>query len=140
MSRALAVVLVAAACGGSDLAPSASVHAQINTPFTLEIGQSAVLDEPAVVVTFTAVVEDSRCPVDVVCIWEGDAVIRLTLHPGPPDSDGPDVVADLHLNREPRSTPWGVYYELRFLALAPEARLDPPPTEPYRATLVLEAR
>ncbi|HXV91623.1 MAG TPA: hypothetical protein VD707_09670 [Gemmatimonadales bacterium] len=140
MRRVWAAVLITAGCAGGDVPLSAVRRPQLNTAFTLRVGQAAVLDEPAVVITFTAVTHDSRCPVDVVCIWSGDGVVRLTLHVGPPGGEGPDVVADLHTNLEPRSTPWGPYYELRLLGLEPEPRMDPPPTEPYRATLVMETR
>ena len=139
MRGALAAVLIAA-CAGGDVPLSAVVRPQRDTPFTLQVGQSAVLDEPAVVITFTAVTHDSRCPVDVVCVWSGDGVVQLTLHVGPPDGEGPDVVADLHTHLEPRSTPWGPYYELRLLALEPERRVNPPTRAPYRATLVMESR
>jgi hypothetical protein len=134
-----AAVLIAAGCAGSDVPLSAVVRPQLDTPFTLRVGESAVLDEPAVVITFTAVTHDSRCPVDVVCVWSGDGVARLTLHVGPP-WEGPDVVADLHTDLEPRSTPWGPSYALRFTALEPSPRVHPPPSEPYRATLVMESR
>lgn len=136
----LGAVLIAAACSRGDVPLSADIRPHLNAPFTLELGQSAVLDEPAVTVTFTAVPSDSRCAVDVVCIWAGDAVVRLRLHVGPPDGDGPDLDADLHTSLEPRSTPWGPNYELRLLALRPAPRVDPPPSEPYRATLVMESR
>lgn len=140
MRRVWAAVLIATGCAGSDVPLSAVRRPQINTPFTLQVGQSAVLDEPAVVITFTAVTHDSRCPVDVVCVWSGDGVVRLTLHAGPPGGEGPDVLADLHTDLQPRSTPWGPYYELRLTALQPAPRVHPPPSEPYRATLVMESR
>jgi len=140
MRWVLGTVLIAAACSRGDVPLSADVRPHLNAPFTLTVGQSAVLDEPAVTVTFTAVTGDSRCAIDVVCVWAGDAVVRLRLHVGPPDGDGPDITADLHTTLEPRSTPWGVSYELRLLALSPEPRVYPPPTEPYRATLVMESR
>lgn len=132
--------LLAAACTEDDAPLSANLRPPVNTPFTLGIGQSAVLGEPAVTITFTAVPQDSRCPVDVVCVWAGDAVVALTLHVGPPDGDGPDVEAELHTGLEPRATPWGPYYELRLLDLQPAPRLDPPASEPYRATFVMESR
>jgi len=140
MRRMITAVLIGAACTNGDLAPSADIRPQLNAPFTLHVGQSAAFAEPAVVVTFTAVPSDSRCAVDVVCVWTGDAVVRLTLHVGPPDGEGPDIVADLHTDLEPRSAPWGTYYEIRLLALWPAPRANPPPTEPYRATLILESR
>lgn len=140
MRRVLAAVLIAAACSRGDVPLAADVRPHLNAPFTLRLGRSAILDEPAVTITFTAVPHDSRCPVDVVCVWAGDGVVRLTLHVGPPGGDGPDIVADLHTSLEPRSTPWGPYYELRLLALEPAPRVHPPPGEPYRATLVMESR
>jgi hypothetical protein len=139
MRGALAAVLIAA-CGADDVPVSAVLRPSLDEPFVLELGEAAVLAEPAVTVTFTAVSHDSRCPVDVVCVWAGDAVVQLTLHVGPPEGDGPDIVVDLHTSLEPRSTPWGPYYELRLVALEPAPRVDPPPTDPYRATLVMESR
>lgn len=139
MRRVLGAILLVGACGGGDLSPSADVRPQLNEPFTLGIDQSAVLSEPAVVITFTAVPHDSRCPLDVVCVWAGDAVVRLTLHVGPPEGDGPDLEVDLHTGQEPRSTPWGPYYELRLVSLSPEPRVRPGPQEPYRATLVMDS-
>ena len=141
MTRSLAIIaLLSAACATADAPLALDLKPPLNTPFTLEIGQSAVLTEPAVTITFTTVPHDSRCPVDAVCIWEGDAVVALILHVGPPDGDGPDVDAELHTNLEPRSTPWGPNYELRMLDLQPAPRLHPPPSEAYRATLVMESR
>lgn len=140
MRRVLAAILIAAACSRGDVPLAADVRPHLNAPFTLRLGQSAILDEPAVTITFTAVPHDSRCPVDVVCVWAGDGVVQLTLHVGPPAGDGPDIIADLHTSLEPRSTPWGPYYELRLLALEPAPRVHPPASEPYRATLVMESR
>ena len=140
MRRVVGTVLIAVACARGDVPLSADVRPHLNEPFTLAVGQSAVLDEPAVTVTFTAVTGDSRCAIDVICVWAGDAVVQLRLHVGPPDGDGPDVVADLHTTLEPRSTPWGPSHVLRLLALSPEPRIHPPQTAPYRATLVMESR
>jgi hypothetical protein len=45
----------------------------------LAIGESIALPQKALTLTFEAVVEDSRCPTGVECIWEGDAAVRLRL-------------------------------------------------------------
>lgn len=42
---------------------------------TLRYGQTATIAGTRV--SFTDVVEDSRCPKDVVCAWAGDAAIRF---------------------------------------------------------------
>lgn len=43
--------------------------------FTLTPGNSVTVD--GVQITFVGVGQDSRCPPDVQCIWEGDAEVRL---------------------------------------------------------------
>jgi hypothetical protein len=54
----------------------------IGTPFSLKIGQSAEVDEGRLLVHLSAVVNDSRCPADVVCVRAGDvtAVLEMTSH------------------------------------------------------------
>ena len=44
--------------------------------FALERGASALVDGQRL--RFDAVVEDSRCPTNVTCVWEGKAVVSLT--------------------------------------------------------------
>jgi hypothetical protein len=46
---------------------------------TLGVGESAVIGPNDASVTFVGVPHDSRCPSDVVCIWEGQGVVRLRL-------------------------------------------------------------
>jgi len=118
--------------------PQTDLQPKLNEPFTLEVGQSARFLEPGVTITFAAVPSDSRCPIDAWCIWAGDGEVQLTLHVGPPNGDGPDLDARLHTNLEPHSAPWGVYYDIRLLALDPQPTLDRP-TGSYRATLVVES-
>jgi hypothetical protein len=43
------------------------------------VGESARIDGTDLVVTFTRLVEDSRCPTDVTCIQQGQARIAVTL-------------------------------------------------------------
>lgn len=43
---------------------------------TLALGQEVTVG--AVGMTFSSVVEDSRCPVDLTCVWEGNAAVELT--------------------------------------------------------------
>ena len=43
----------------------------------IALGETATLD--GVPIRFDAVVTDSRCPVDVECIWAGEAIVALTL-------------------------------------------------------------
>jgi len=55
-------------------------YAEMDEPFTLERGASTVVD--GLVVRFDHITEDSRCPADVDCVWEGRATISLSLIAG----------------------------------------------------------
>ena len=53
----------------------------LDQPFDLRAGQSAVVPG-GLKVTFDRVVSDSRCPIDAICVWAGEAVIALKLSRG----------------------------------------------------------
>lgn len=60
-----------------------STHkANLDTEFTLSIGQSARIDNESMVIKFIDVTEDSRCPKDVQCIWAGrvSCDVEITLN------------------------------------------------------------
>ena len=85
----LILPLAAAGCGtprqtavGSDDAPAAppAEPPTLNAPFTLARGESAEID--GFRTSFVAVLEDSRCPANVTCVWEGRASVNLTLAEG----------------------------------------------------------
>ena len=65
------VIALVAILSISALNPSAQVNAELSEPFTLKIGQSAVLQSENIRVTVWNVTEDSRCPTGVECIWAG---------------------------------------------------------------------
>src|SRR5262249_38426306 len=63
-------------CGGGVSAPS-SDQAALGREFTLAVGQSAVVDATGLRIALQGVGADSRCPVDVHCVWEGDAAVSV---------------------------------------------------------------
>lgn len=96
---------------GSD--PTTVTDAQV---VTLAVGSSLRLLDSPLVVTFTGVSSDNRCPVDVVCIVEGEATAEfvatidgqaqsfsLTL-PGEAATVGAFVVEGVRVTPEPMST------------------------------------
>ena len=139
MRHAFGILAIAiAGCSSVGGPPvTADLRPPLNQPFTLEIGQSAAFFEPALVITFAAA-SDSRCPINAMCIWAGDGVASLVLHVGPRDGDGPDHHVDLHTFLQPRSAPWGPYYEIRLISLDPYPEVGTP-QGPYRATLIVES-
>lgn len=119
-----AVVLLALSCGESD-APTSDGNLS-RTPsgpkqVTIRIGETAVVNH--LEITFTRVLEDSRCPVDVTCVWEGNAKVELEV--GVVNSDAPTIQLVLNTATEPR---YGDAYGQRITLTA--VRPDPVSTAP----------
>jgi hypothetical protein len=72
----------------------------VDTPFDLKVGETVVVEDQLLTVTFNGVTSDSRCPLGVLCIQAGDAVLSVgavrlpdhggavELHGGPGQPDG----------------------------------------------------
>jgi hypothetical protein len=95
----LFVLLLAVSCGGEEpdptpgeegVTPSPSEPApedtpepaaptrpplSLDTPFSLRPGQSERVDD--LEITLTGITEDSRCPPDVQCFWQGQVGVQL---------------------------------------------------------------
>jgi hypothetical protein len=56
------------------------INASLGQEFTLRIGQEARITGEALQISFEDVIGDSRCPLNVTCIWEGRAssLVQLT--------------------------------------------------------------
>ena len=69
------LILPLAACGKT----STEVYADLGEEFSLSMGQSATIEGQVLRITFEDVIEDSRCPSDVTCIWAGrvSCIIKL---------------------------------------------------------------
>jgi hypothetical protein len=59
------------------LSSGALAQQPLGVPFTLGVGQSTLVGAGGLVVGFTEITADSRCPLSVICIWEGDAEAAL---------------------------------------------------------------
>ena len=80
--------LLLAACNGGPTGPTFG----LDTAFVLTIGESVTLEGGAVRIRFSGVTGDSRCPIDVVCITGGDAIVEIAARSG----NGPEIHYDLH--------------------------------------------
>lgn len=69
--------LLALACNSSPTDPVHSVPAG-GAAIVLPFGSSTQVDTD-LRVTFAQVVEDSRCPASVVCVWQGNGAVRLDI-------------------------------------------------------------
>lgn len=105
------------------------------TEFELSIAESLGIPGSPGMVTFEAVPEDSRCPVDVVCVWAGDATVRISITGGVSS----DTTIDLHTTLEPDSIEMGgATLELVQLHPNPTA-MSPIADSQYRAVFRLVA-
>ena len=74
----LGMSLFLAACDTSmELSRKPTVEAVLNVPFSLAAGQTAVLAGEHLSVTFVRVLDDTRCPLDAVCVLAGDATMSV---------------------------------------------------------------
>jgi hypothetical protein len=73
-----AAILLVSAWGCAPMQTTA-VIVEPGVAFTLAPGQSATVKTADTRITFREVREDSRCPVDVTCVWAGDAKVEVTI-------------------------------------------------------------
>ncbi len=83
-------MLMAASCSKSDKENNTCGASSfvLNEPFLLCFGNTAAQTGQNFNVKFDKLVEDSRCPTDVTCIWAGRASVALSLtHEGTTETD-----------------------------------------------------
>lgn len=112
-----AFVLIVVTGTGHGLGFQKRVHVQ--SEFDLRAGNEAIVKEAGLKVAFAELVEDSRCPEGVDCIWAGNGKIKVTLRKGGHKS----VSFELNTMTEPKSV---VYqgYEITLVKLAPYPKYD----------------
>ena len=65
-------------CGGTVTGPSAP----LDEPFTLAVNEATAIAGTSIVIQFTGVTGDSRCPADAVCIQGGSATVHVRVTDG----------------------------------------------------------
>jgi hypothetical protein len=102
----------------------------IGRAFEMKVGETIGVGDLRL--TFRSVEGDSRCPIDAICVWAGDAEIALKIEQG-----SQNAVAALHTTLEPKKTEWNGY-TIALVSVAPSRNsataLDP---KDYRAQLVV---
>ena len=128
-----ATLLMLTSCASVNATdPQATIAATPGEEFDLPFGRTAVLTGSPLRVRFTAVLEDSRCPSDVQCVWEGNIKISLLAA-----ADAREQVVVLNGTLEPReATVAGHTIELVRAAPVPRSdkRIE---EEEYVARLVI---
>ncbi len=111
-----------------------TVSVEPGASFTLAPGQTAVVTGTDTRITFRQVRDDSRCPVDVTCVWEGDANIVIVISRNG-TADDTRILSLKPANNEARTG----NLRIRFVSLAPVPRqADANTPRKYRAEFVTE--
>jgi hypothetical protein len=138
LSTALLLTAALAACSsststGADAKAQTSqtvTQREVGRAFDIKIGETIGVGDLRL--TFRSVEGDSRCPIDVVCVWAGDAEIALKIEQG-----SQAAVAALHTTLEPKKTEWNGY-TISFVSIAPSrsaaTAVDP---KDYRAQIIV---
>jgi len=100
----------------------------------LRVGKSVILPREGYVITLDQVTADSRCPRDVVCVWEGDGAVKLSFR----DSTTAAKEDTLHTTLEPKVVQFQVIsVRLKKLDPYPVSTTPIDPTQ-YVATLEID--
>jgi hypothetical protein len=75
VSALLSVLLIALATPGVHYAGKKKVP--LDNEFNMRIGDKAVVGKEKLAISFLSVLEDSRCPQGVNCVWQGNAKIAI---------------------------------------------------------------
>jgi hypothetical protein len=67
-------LLLLSACA---VAPPSRPSVRAGEEFRLALGESAAIEQKGITLKFEKVIEDSRCPMNARCIWEGNARIAI---------------------------------------------------------------
>ncbi|CAN5806681.1 hypothetical protein BH23GEM9_BH23GEM9_25150 [soil metagenome] len=111
---------LAAACAKDTAEPASAgvvLEAQAGDTVRVAVGQSVRVG--SLTVAFRGIGEDSRCPIDVVCVWAGsaEALLDLSLSGATPTR------VHLHTFREPGTATHGAY-RVRLLHVSPAPLAD----------------
>ncbi len=110
------------------------VSADLNVEFFIRPGQKVDVRESGLEITFSRVIEDSRCPKGVECVWAGNGKVELSIHfPGEKER-----VQELNTNLEPKDIMAGEY-KIRLVELQPyPEKSQENLQEKYRLKLIVE--
>jgi hypothetical protein len=142
-------VITPSATPGLSLPPMPPAVTQLDRPFSLPFGATAVVrGGPAI--TFERVVDDSRCPADVLCVWSGMVVVALRIEPAGGETQTVEMGAitdyeGIVRSQQPQlgigSSATLAAFTVELLAVTPypAAAASPPELAQYAVQLVIRA-
>ncbi len=96
------MALIACAPVNGTAGPATASHA--TDTLTIPLGASVTSNDGGLRVAFLRLEQDSRCPVNVTCVWEGDAAVRLRA-----DANRTTAEATIHTALDPKTLTAGGY-------------------------------
>lgn len=135
-SRWSKLILAAAAVGACSSGGSVPTETGDPAPsartLSVGVGETASVPGSDVTITFRSVTEDSRCPLDVTCVWEGNGRVALTLSSADDSED-----AELNTTVQPRQIDFAGM-RIVLASLAPYPAGEPIDPDDYVATFEIE--
>lgn len=119
LSLLFAIMISVSGCEFLDFLnpPEPDPGIALDEVFELKIGEMARIPAASVAITFVDVLEDSRCPVDVLCPWAGNAKVLIRVE----EIGRETLLIELNSTNDPREVFFGDY-RIDFMALLPHQR------------------
>lgn len=139
--RWVAVAALGVAVAGCQSGPQARADsvAVLGEAFTVAGGEQVTISDIPLRLRFTEVLEDSRCPTEVECVWTGQARVAVSVEQG---ADAPATV-EFNTNPAPGQNRQavdvgGFTVSLRQLKPYPRTPDDATALADYQATMVVQ--
>jgi hypothetical protein len=145
-ATAFVSVLGGSSCAGTEpiaeescfCAHSEAIQATLGENFTLQIGETALIGGADVCIRLDSVPSDSRCPLNALCVWPGNAKVAITVC----TKSGESAQRELNTFTEPKTATF-LNYQIDLAELNPYPVAIEDTTErkaPYTAVLVVRKR
>lgn len=108
----------------------------LNTEFTLDFGAVGEIENTAIEISFEEVLEDSRCPADAVCIWEGRAWVKLVGTNASVETDI-ELITENSMNLDSMVTANYLDYQIELIKVDPYPGVSATENDEYDVTFVV---
>lgn len=123
------------ACSSAGYSPTDSGNpSPSDQTLSVGVGETVAVGTTGVTIAFLRVEEDSRCPLNALCVWEGNGKVALTLSSG----YGASKNVSLNTTTEPRRTEFAGL-EIQLSALEPHPTGEAIDPEDYVATFRIDS-
>ena len=108
----------------------------LGTAFTATAGIVTSISGEQLTVQFVTVSEDARCPIDVQCVWSGNAKVGIRLA----KADAGEQTIELNTHLQPQTTDY-LSYQIQLVTLGPQRTSEGTiKNSDHKATLIIRKR